>query len=184
MDETGEQKENLISDSNDSEILENEDKIIEKKETLNYYDKSFINKIFFNWTSRIMNLSNTGKIKITDLNSLNENQSTRHHVYPLEETWKSESKNSKYPLLMSLLKIHLIQLLQLFLIDFFYQLVKLIKIYFFRQIIFHFSIGNFNQNTNNNNKSFFGNLENYQFNIPDSFIKIICFNFIMFSIPF
>ena len=75
MDETVEQKENLISDSNDSEILENEDKIIEKKETLNYYDKSFINKIFFNWTSRIMNLSNTGKIKITDLNSLNENQS-------------------------------------------------------------------------------------------------------------
>jgi len=177
MDETGEQKENLISDSNDSEILENEDKIIEKKETLNYYDKSFINKIFFNWTSRIMNLSNTGKIKITDLNSLNENQSTRHHVYPLEETWKSESKNSKYPLLMSLLKIHLIQLLQLFLIDFFYQLVKLIKIYFFRQIIFHFSIGNFNQNTNNNNKSFFGNLENYQFNI-----YFCCFFFILIKL--
>ena len=76
MDETGEQKENLLSDSNDSEILENEDKIIEKKRTLNYYDKSFLNKIFFNWTSKIMDLSNKGKIKIPDLNFVNENQST------------------------------------------------------------------------------------------------------------
>ena len=166
MDETGEQKENLLLDSDDSEILENEDKIIEKKDTLNYYDESFLNKIFFNWTSKIMDLSNKGKIKITDLNSLKENQSTRHHVYPLEETWKSESKNSKYPLLITILRIHLVQLLQLFLIDFFYQIIKLIKIYFFRQIIFHFSTGNFNSNIKyDNNSSFIEFIENYQFNI-------------------
>ena len=164
-------------DSDDSEILENEDKIIEKKDTLNYYDKSFQNKIFFNWTSKIMDLSNKGKIKITDLNSLNEKQSTRHHVYPLEDTWKSENKNTKYPLLITILRIHFFQLLQLFLIDFLYQLVKLIKIYFFRQIIFHFSTGTFNSNINENNLSFIEYIENYKFNI-----YFFCFFFILIKL--
>ena len=74
-----------------------------------------------------------GKLKISDLNNLHENQTTRHHVYPLEESWKTFSlgKSSKYPLLLTIFKIHLFQIFDLFLFDLFYQIVKLIRIYFF-----------------------------------------------------
>ena len=97
MEETESPRENLLTESLESDNnLESKEKN-QDKENLNYYNKSFLNKILFFWTSKIMDLSNKEKLKISDINNLHENQSTRHNFYPLEETWKSESKNSKYP---------------------------------------------------------------------------------------
>ena len=116
-----------------------------------------------------MDLSNNNKLKINDINALHQNQSTRHFVHPLEETWKyySSVKNSKYPLLRTIFRTHLFQLIQLFIIDFSLQTNKIIRTYFFRQIIFLFSTGNFEGTKweNVKNLSIIEFFKNFQFNI-------------------
>ena len=177
MEETESPRENLLTESLESDNnLESKEKN-QDKENLNYYNKSFLNKILFFWTSKIMDLSNKEKLKISDINNLHENQSTRHNFYPLEETWKnfSSGKMTKYPLLFSIFRIHIFQLLQLFFIDFFYQILKLIRIYFFRQIILLFSSGNFYGKKIEKN-SFFENIINlniYQYGFFFILIKLI-----------
>ena len=90
------QKEKLLSNSYDKTIDDNN----EKQRYLNYYNESFINKIFFRWTTRIIDLSNEKKLRISDINSLHENQTIKNHIKKLEDKWKenSSNKNSKYPL--------------------------------------------------------------------------------------
>ena len=172
MDEkenNGSQKEKLLLETFDSDNSENKKEKSKKEKNLNFYNESFINKIFFRWTTRVMDLSNNNKLKINDINALHQNQSTRHFVHPLEETWKyySSVKNSKYPLLRTIFRVHLFQLIQLFIIDFSLQTNKIIRTYFFRQIIFLFSTGNFEGTKweNVKNLSIIEFFKNFQFNI-------------------
>ena len=165
------QKENLLSNSYEKIIDEqnNNQSNNEKKEFLNYYNESFINKIFFRWTTRIIDLSNEKKLRISDINSLHENQAIKNHIKKLEEKWKenSSNKNSKYPLLKTIFNIHMFELIKLYLIDFSLQTLKIIRIFFYRQIIFLFSKGNFEGTkiSDLKNKSLIEFITNFQFSI-------------------
>ena len=165
------QKEKLLSNSYEKTIDEqnNNNSNNEEKKYLNYYNESFINKIFFRWTTRIIDLSNEKKLKISDINSLHDNQKIKNHIKQLEEKWKenSSNKNSKYPLLKIIFNIHKYELIKLFIIDFSLQTLKIIRMFFFRQIIFLFSKGEFEGTKINNfkNKSLLEFIKNYQFSI-------------------
>ncbi len=145
------QKEKLLSNSYDKTIDDNN----EKQRYLNYYNESFINKIFFRWTTRIIDLSNEKKLRISDINSLHENQTIKNHIKKLEDKWKenSSNKNSKYPLFKTIFNIHMFELIKLYLIDFSLQTLKIIRMFFFRQIIFLFSKGEFEGTKINNFKN-------------------------------
>ena len=159
------QKEKLLSNSYDKTIDDNN----EKQRYLNYYNESFINKIFFRWTTRIIDLSNEKKLRISDINSLHENQTIKNHIKKLEDKWKenSSNKNSKYPLFKTIFNIHMFELIKLYLIDFSLQTLKIIRMFFFRQIIFLFSKGNFEGTklSDLKNKSLIEFIKNYQFSI-------------------
>ena len=152
----------------------------------NYYNESFLNKIFFQWSKRSIQISNKTQLKISDVNSINEKQSAKNVLIPLKEKWDyySEKSNYKmvknYPLLFTIFRVHIFQLLELFLLDFCLTMIRMSRMFFFRQIIFLFSSGNFNgiENENKNKKPFY-QLNIYQYGflfIINKFIGTIIFH--------
>ena len=152
----------------------------------NYYNESFLNKIFFQWSKRSIQISNKTQLKISDVNSINEKQSAKNVLIPLKEKWDyySEKSNYKmvknYPLLFTIFRVHIFQLLELFILDFCLTMIRMSRMFFFRQIIFLFSSGNFNgiENENKNKKPFY-QLNIYQYGflfIINKFIGTIIFH--------
>ena len=149
--------------------LETENKQKEENNTKyeNYYNESFFNKIFFKWSKRSIEISNKSQLKISDVNSINEKQSAKNFLIPLKEKWEyySEKTTNKmikiYPLLFTIFRVHIFQLFELFILDFLLTMIRMSRMFFFRQIIFLFSSGNFDgiEHENKNKKTFF------QFNI-------------------
>ncbi len=94
-------------------------------------------------------------IKTKEISSVSLKQSTAYNIKLLEAQWnkrknKKNSNNSindtnnKYPLFFSILSIHRYKILLLFILDLSLMCVDYTGMFFFHQIIYNFSIGNFN----------------------------------------
>ena len=190
------EKNNVIDNSNKEPLIEsfdinNIEVLIEesenKKPYQNYYNESFLNKIFFRWSKRAIQISNKKQLKISDINSINENQSAKNFLVPLKDKWDyyNIKKKMKYPLLFTIFRVHIFQLIELFLLDFILTLLRMSRMFFFRQIIFLFSSGNFQGETEKKNmKRTILNLNIYQYGflfIVNKFLGTIFFHNMTFK---
>ena len=171
-------KNKLIEEEFDISLNIEEKNKKEKKTEYNYYNTNLLNKIFFTWSKKTISISNKRKLKINDINDLHEEQKTKFHINKLLKEWEKyyKKKNEKYPLLKSIFMIHYTEIILLFLVDIFLILFQYISIYFYRQIISHFSSGDFNSTNLEqlNNLSFIEKIKIYQFDIYTcTFIYII-----------
>ena len=162
-------KNKLIEDQNNISLYITKNNIKEKKIGYNYYKSSFLNKIFFNWSKKAILTSNKRKLKISDINDLHEEQMTKFHIKKLIKEWDkfSSNKKEKYPLIKSLFMIHYIEMIKLFIIDIILIIFQYTLIYFYRQIINHFSTGEFNSTNLEelSNSSLKDKIKKYQFDI-------------------
>jgi ABC-type multidrug transport system fused ATPase/permease subunit len=166
-------KENLIVNSN--EIKEkHKKKEVPKDDQVNYKTSGLLSFITFSWSIKALSLSNKGTLQIESINALDTVQSTRYNIVPLQKNWEifSSNKKSKYPLMKTLFYIHRYKILLLFLIDLCKIIMEYLNLFFFRQIILHFSSGNFK--FNNDIHEIIKNMKNFDFDIYlSSFLFIL-----------
>jgi ABC-type multidrug transport system fused ATPase/permease subunit len=166
-------KENLIVKSN--EIKEkHKKKEVPKDDQVNYKTSGLLSFITFSWSIKALSLSNKGTLQIESINALDTVQSTRYNIVPLQKNWEifSSNKKSKYPLMKTLFYIHRYKIFLLFLIDLCKILMEYLNLFFFRQIILHFSTGNFK--FYNDIHEVIKNMRNFDFDIYlSSFLFIL-----------
>ncbi len=170
---------------------DNKQKEVNKNIYENYYNESFLNKIFFKWAKRSIQISNKTQLKLSDVNSINEKQSAKSFLTPIKQKWEyySEKSNYKmiksYPLLFTIFRVHIFQLVELFILDFLLTMIRMSRMFFFHQIISLFSSGNFDgiDKDNKNKKAFFQfNIYQYGFLfIINKFIGTIIFHNMTFK---
>ena len=126
-----------------------------KKKQINYTTANYFSFIFFNWANHALSKSYKRPLKTKEISSVSLKQSTAYNIKLLETQWnKRKSKknnnntinntNNKYPLFFSILSIHKYKILLLFILDLSLMCVDYLGMFFFHQIIYNFSIGNFN----------------------------------------
>ena len=170
---------------------DNKQKEVNKNIYENYYNEAFLNKIFFKWAKRSIQISNKTQLKLSDVNSINEKQSAKSFLTPIKQKWEyySEKSNYKmiksYPLLFTIFRVHIFQLVELFILDFLLTMIRMSRMFFFHQIISLFSSGNFDgiDKDNKNKKAFFQfNIYQYGFLfIINKFIGTIIFHNMTFK---
>lgn len=76
--------------------------VIEEKnqELTSYYTSTIFGKIFFNWTRYAMKLANKASLKISDFNTIGENDFSENLLEPVSDKWyqeksKLDSENPK-----------------------------------------------------------------------------------------
>ena len=145
-----EENENINNENNDINNINNK-----KRKQINYTNVNFFSFLFFNWANHALSKSYKRRIKTKEISSVSLKQSTAYNIKLLEAQWnkrknKKNSNNSindtnnKYPLFFSILSIHRYKILLLFILDLSLMCVDYTGMFFFHQIIYNFSIGNFN----------------------------------------
>lgn len=128
----------LTSSENKSKSTEEDEEI---KKYVNFKSANILSKIFFWWSRRAINLSNKGPLKLKEVSCLHPSQSTATNIVYLSKNWGyySNQKNYTFPLIFALFKTHFCDIFILFLFEVLLMMTEFLNVYFFRQIIQHFS---------------------------------------------
>lgn len=126
---------------------------------VNYTQSNIFSLLTFWWSRLAMRLSNQGKLRIKDISPLAASQRTDKYIQELYTIWQHYIKINKhktYPLFFALFHMHFWTIVILFIFDFCLMGFDYVVMYFFRQVVQHFSSGDFN----NESKKFLTNVYN------------------------
>ena len=124
---------------------------------VNYTSSNICSLLTFWWSRFAMRLSNQGKLRIKDVSPLAASQRTDKYIQELYTIWQHYIKTNKhktYPLFFALFHMHFWTIVILFLFDFCMMGFDYVVMFFFRQVVQHFSSGDFN----NESKTFLTNV--------------------------
>ena len=120
--------------------------VIEEKnqELTSYYTSTIFGKIFFNWTRYAMKLANKASLKISDFNTIGENDFSENLLEPVSDKWyqeksKLDSENpKKNTFFKSILKVYYKKIILLSILNLITSGLEYLQIYFYDAIIQNF----------------------------------------------
>ena len=173
-------KEKLISVSSE----ESKEDINDVKKQVNYKDSNIFSFLFFGWSIIALTKSNKRLLKINDINNLEKTQTTKYNLNNLKKLWEyySNMPNKRNSLMKTIFYSHYKSILILFFLDIIKMFLEYIRVFFFRQIIYNFSKGNFQ--FYNDLNTFITKTKNLDFDIFFSSILFIVtkiFNTLLFN---
>ena len=132
------QKENILSSEN------NITNISTQKKPENYKDSNIFSRLFFNWAKYAIKISNSRGLELSDICSVQKDQSAKYNVDLLKSSWNNFSKKiKKYPLVVAIFTVYYKLIFLLIIFDFFNMLLDYARIFIFKQLILCFSKENF-----------------------------------------
>ena len=126
---------------------------------INYTTSNVFSLLTFWWSRLAMRLSNEGNLRIKDVSPLDASQRTDKYIQELYTIWQhyiKVNKHKTYPLFFALFHMHFWTIVTLFIFDFCLMGFDYVVMFFFRQVVQHFSSGDFN----NESKRFLTNVYN------------------------
>jgi ABC-type multidrug transport system fused ATPase/permease subunit len=144
----------------------------------NYTESNFISRFFYFWANPAISLANKRPLEKEDVCQISESQKVSKNFEKFKQIFDKQSKDklSKYPLFMSIIKVHYKKIIFLFILNMIDVGLEYIRIFFFKKIISIFSEGDFFPHRE---LSWYNiNTFNYKFNIIESitifiFIKLL-----------
>ena len=132
--------------TNEGRLLDSDNEMesaLELKKQVNYQNSNIFSRLFFNWSKHAIKISNSRGLNISDVCSLQQNQTTDYNVTPIKSSWEYfRKKTQKHALFLTIISVYYKLIIFLIALDFFNMLLEYVRIYIFKQLISCFSKGN------------------------------------------
>jgi len=159
------EEEEIESSSSEEEQKNNKNEY----KQINYTNVNFFSWLFYSWSKHALTEANKGILKTKEVSAVAEKQSTRYNIRNLQKSWEIyKIKKSKYPLIKSIFSVHFFKVFILFCLEILLITMDYIRMFFFRQILYNFSQGNFNKKTYTNFENYIKSIKNLKFDIYES----------------